>query len=1134
MKTSFFTISIFLLLLTNLQPVQAQINRTLETKVADILAQLPTKNLDHSDKLMQEIVALNQVGVLQFCDYLVPLGTGDDTQARFALQSLAVFTGKNLTSDANKMVEEAILTALEKNTDTEVKTFLIGRLQFCGTNKSVSALSNYLINNDLYIPAIASLTSIGTLEASSAIFTAAQNTTPKMQPEFIQALGTLKYVEAEEFLEKETTFDSVLVQQKAYWALAEIASPNSYKTLSDAAKKTNYSADETNAVNVFVHYANKLSENGNTIMSSKAANEILKNATAENQLHYRIGAIRILSKNKGAAFSNTLIKESKNPDVKYTAAILEVALKNLSSSEVSKWVKAYKKADSETKTQLIRFLEQRKEPEVLENCLQPALKSLEVNNRIAAIKALEFQEKEKALPLLFENLKKENSPEEYQAIEETLLRTCTTIDIEALTTNISQVRTSGKIVLIDVLAARNATNQFNTVVHQRAGEDEALTKAVYAALPSVSTLENLPTLITLLEASQNPENIQNAQNAIVGLIDNSNAESSKLVLDAFNNTKNKEKITPILPALQSEDALQLVVEELNSSDENRELKALEALGNWKNTDALEYLLVTASADNTKGLHKKGFDLYVSQVVTSEETDDQKLLLLQKIMPFASNSKEKMKVIYACGNVKTFLSLVYVGEYLDDADLKTEASNTAIRIALPSAGENNGLTGDVVKGILSKSINNLTGPDSIYSKIDVKEYVENMSSETGFVAIFNRKDLSGWKGLVENPIARSKMSEKQLAAKQKKADEEMKQDWNVQEGILTFVGEGFKNICTEKNYGDFDMILNWKIGAKGDSGIYLRGTPQVQIWDITLTEVGAQVGSGGLYNNQKNESKPLKVADNPVNDWNTFRIKMVGERVTVYLNGILVTNNIPLENYWDKNQSIFPKDAIELQAHGENVQFKNVYVRDISSGDVLLNEDEIKEGFSSLFNGKDLDHWIGNKTDYLVENNQIAVRPKQGGHGNLYTSEEYSDFIFRFEFQLTPGANNGLGIHSPLEGDAAYIGKELQILDNTAEIYANLQEYQYHGSVYGIIPAKRGFLNPVGEWNIQEVIVNGDNIKITLNGTVILDGNILEAAKNGTLDGKKHPGLKKNKGHIGFLGHGSELQFRNIRIKDLTK
>ena len=195
--------------------------------------------------------------------------------------------------------------------------------------------------------------------------------------------------------------------------------------------------------------------------------------------------------------------------------------------------------------------------------------------------------------------------------------------------------------------------------------------------------------------------------------------------------------------------------------------------------------------------------------------------------------------------------------------------------------------------------------------------------------------------------------------------------------------------------------------------------------------------------------------------------------------------------------------------------------------------ETNEGFISLFNGINLDGWVGDTIAYGVDDGLLVTIPSKGNIGNLYTKKEYTDFIIRFEFQLTPAANNGLGIRAPLTGDAAYVGMELQILDDTDPVYANLQPYQYHGSVYGVIPSKRGFLKPVGEWNYEEVTARGSKIEIVLNGTAIVDGDIAGPRDKGTMDHKDHPGLKNSTGHIGFLGHGSLVKFRNIRIKDLS-
>jgi hypothetical protein len=401
---------------------------------------------------------------------------------------------------------------------------------------------------------------------------------------------------------------------------------------------------------------------------------------------------------------------------------------------------------------------------------------------------------------------------------------------------------------------------------------------------------------------------------------------------------------------------------------------------------------------------------------------------------------------------------------------------------------------------------------------------------GFVALFNGNDLTGWKGLLkgpyDNPDKRAALSPEERAKLQQEADENMRAHWKVEDGVLVFDGKG-RSLCTAKDYGDFEMLVDWKILKGGDSGIYLRGSPQVQIWDTGRTLSGAQVGSGGLYNNQKNPRNPSKCADKPVGEWNSFRIIMIGDKVTVYLNDELVVDNVVMENYWDRKKPIYPTGQIELQNHGNFLYFRNIYIREI------LPAEEKLEGFVPLFNGRDMTGWTGNTNGYYAKDGMMICDPKKAG-GNVYTADEYSNFTLRFDFKLTPGANNGLGIRAPLTGDAAYVGMEIQILEDSHPKYAGLQPYQFHGSIYGVVPAKRDCLKPVGEWNTEEVTARGRQVTVKVNGKTIVDADIDKASTPQTMDHRDHPGLKRDKGHIGFLGHGDYLEFRNIRIKTLDK
>lgn len=386
---------------------------------------------------------------------------------------------------------------------------------------------------------------------------------------------------------------------------------------------------------------------------------------------------------------------------------------------------------------------------------------------------------------------------------------------------------------------------------------------------------------------------------------------------------------------------------------------------------------------------------------------------------------------------------------------------------------------------------------------------------GFDALFNGVDLTGWKGLVADPVKRAQMSPEELAAEQAKADESMRSHWKIENGALAYDGGG-ESLCTARDYEDFEMLVDWKIGPKGDSGIYLRGSPQVQIWDPAEWPQG----SGGLYNNQKNPKDPTVLADRPIGEWNTFRIIMVGEKVTVYLNDVLVVDNVTLENYWERDKPIYASGQIELQNHNSPLWFKNVYIREIPHG----------EGWRPLFNGRDLSGWEqvgGDKQVWRAEDGMLLTDGGEGG-GWLSTTQEFADFELELEFRVPVNGNSGVFIRAPREGNPAFEGSEIQVLDDYGPEYTTLKPWQYCGSVYATAaPAKRVTL-PAGTWQKMRIHCQGMKVNVWLNCCTIVEADLSEHMDKLA----DHPGLKRTSGFIGLQNHGSRLEYRNIRIREL--
>ncbi len=615
--------------------------------------------------------------------------------------------------------------------------------------------------------------------------------------------------------------------------------------------------------------------------------------------------------------------------------------------------------------------------------------------------------------------------------------------------------------------------------------------------------------------------------------------------------------------------------------------------------------------------------------------------------------------------------------------------------------------------------------------------------TGWTALFNGRDLAGWRGRPHfDPAKEAEGTPEERAKRQAEWDADMRQHWKVEHGVIVSDGHGVF-LTTDRDFGDFELVLEWMLPAScADSGIYLRGNPQVQIWDPACErdfKHGCEKGSGGLWNNATDAAGkwPLVKADKPIGEWNTTRITMKGDRVTVVLNGQVVVNDAPLANYFQKGQPLPARGPIQIQTHGAPMHVRNVFVRDLGTfdlsapdwrdlgeadftnvncaddtwawtpdgvkcsgqpvgvirtkepiadfemslewrhlsdggnsgvflwapkaaldsikpgqlppggievqvldhgftaqyeassgkkadwfttdGDVFpvgsstmkpfpptaprgsrsfpkerhslgtpawnhyfiravqgevrlwVNGHEVsggsecnpssgylclesegapvefrrmkireiaaagspasEEGFVRLFDGTTLDGWQGAVDGYEAVNGEIRSKPGVGG--NLLTASEYGDFELRFEFRLTPGANNGLAIRVPPQGDAAFQGIELQILDDGHEKYKDIKPWQAHGSIYGVVAAERGTcLKPAGEWNTEEVTVQGSHIKVVVNGKTIVDADTAPFRDGRpTPDGQAHPGLARTKGHLGFAGHHDEVHFRNIRLRN---
>lgn len=1121
-------LGVFLLMMSGTMAQTPQ-HRTNSTIVADVLAQLPAQTPSQYNQLMEDLVSTGEEGFMNLIGRLNPPGNKSNEVVDYAISGWIHFVANN---DAQRAIAaSACEKALQQPLDDEIKAMLIRQLELIGDDRNVAVLSILLTNERLSGPASQALAHIGTSAAGEALRSAlSASDSDQMKITLVNALAQTDYSQAEPvMLELLNNNPSGDLEKVLYEALGRIGTKASLEPLKRAGKQNQYTYEKANPTAAYLFLLNRLAVSEPRLVK-KEAEKFLSEATKLGRQNLKIAAAGLLLALPSTDKNGLLKKALKDGNIVYLTQVLNSYPFQDDEKAVKLILKTLSpKASSDVQIAILYWIGNRKVTSAVSH-ISDYLNASDKDVQKAAVYALSKIDGEPAALLSLVGMLKSTDENAVKLAKEALEGYAGDIS-GALASVFDDCSKPGKIAVLQLMANRRMHDQYRLVYDQLFTDDETVKAEAAKTLRYVATEENLPELFGLLEQTDDKylASIQQAVNAALSML--TPEEQMSQVTKRMNASDKKYVYYVALANSGTPQALDVIMKAYQTETGKNKQAAFDAIKQWKSFDAVYALQDIARSSKDKGEIAQAVDALIEKVASSNKTGAVKYLFLRNAMEMAQTEKQKNDILRLLGTTDMYQAMLFVAPYMDDPALSESAAQAAMNIAL----NNPSFAGTETTAILNKVSKTLNNPDADYQRQSIRKYLSENPTTGGFVSLFNGKDLEGWKGLVGNPITRAKMSKKELAAAQAKADREAFNDWKVVDGTIVFDGKGFNNLCTVKQYGDFELLVDWKLfpGPEPDAGIYLRGTPQVQIWDTARVDVGAQVGSGGLYNNQVHPSKPLKVADLKVGEWNTFRIRMIGDRVSVWLNGELVTDNVILENYWDRSLPIFPIEQIELQAHGSKVAYRDIYIKEFERPEPFrLSEEEKKEGFRVLFDGTNMHEWTGNTKDYVLEDGCIVLYPSESFGGNLYTKDEFDNFILRFEFMLTPGANNGLGIRTPMEGDAAYVGMELQILDNEAPIYKDLQPYQYHGSVYGVIPAKRGYLKPAGEWNYQEVIADGDHIKVILNGTTILDGNIREAAKNGTMDHREHPGLFNKKGHIGFLGHGSEVRFRNIRIKEL--
>mgnify|MGYP000352825552 CR=1 FL=1 len=1083
--------------------------RTAETIVADALAQLPAQTPKAFDSLMQELAATGADGIRMMAGMLVPASEGKNAVVEYALGGVVSYVSAQGREALAREVRTGLADAVAASTDKPNQAFLLSLLQLCATAQEAPVFVKYAGDDYLADYAVRGLISTPGTEAT---LLALIGESPAPNALLAYAAAEKGLAAAEPALLKwaaDPTADTP-ARQAVYNALAKCGTHASIATLAAAAKADGYAFTKNDATGAYVNLLARLAAAGEQKALS-AAKALQKPALPQN---VRAAGLEIVLAADAKKRTQTVLAALKDADRAYRCAALDYANAFADEALYAALVKKLPSLSDAAQTDVVSWLGARHAASQ-SAAVVAAISSPDDELALAAVRAAGKIGGQQALDALIAQLGGAHAKEASAALAAFNGKPNAAF-VAALDGDPATQANALKLV-----AKRRITTAADKVFALLGSGDKAVRTAAYDALAGVTTAGDFDRLCDLLDKAQG-DDVKALQAGLRNALAPAAPDMQyKLVAGRMAAAPQKARYYPLLAQAATDEAIGAL---LKADDPKAAFAALLTVKNPVMIDVL-YELAGKNPDWTDAAISR----YTDFATASDNTPMRKYQLYRKGLEANPSAKTQNKLLKALSKTPVFPALVLAVKYMD----APATAETAALVVKTVAAKNPGMGGQTVAAALKKALEVYVelakaDADAGYAVDEIKGLMAKLP-EAGFEPLSLEPE--NRKAVVGNPETRKAMKPKALAKAQLEADAAMAQKWSLTDGILTAQANA-PAIQFPKQYENFEMILDWK--TPGEAGIAVRAIPQIRLGGVS--------GTGMLA-----DDKGVADADNRPGNWNTLYVKVVDDRITVFENDVKIVENAVMTNPDMPGEPVGICGCIELIAGAAPVEFRNVYVNELPSTPVFeLSAEEAAEGFEVLFDGRSLHKWTGNTTNYVPLNGTIDVTAQYGGSGNLYTKKEYSDFVLRFEFRfIREGVNNGIGIRTPMGVDAAFEGMEIQILDHDAPIYKDIKNYQQHGSVYGVIAAKRVKFPPLGDWNVEEIRAVGDRITVTVNGEVILDGNIREACQGHCvgdpgekgnhymIDHRNHPGLFNKSGHLGLLGHGAGIQFRNLRVLDLS-